>query len=506
MWWGGNCTAYAWGRFHEIMGQTSDKSGCWLPTYNAEDWYKYVKGYQKGSTPKLGAVLCLKDGPYSGLGHVAIVEEISADGKTIKTSESGWHAYLFKYKTRTAPYWNPDGYIFQGFIYNPNGGPGASGLADGAGTVVDIAQSSVADPRQVFLAEAGKHIGKDGHEWVKSQVDIKTAPWCAATVCAVAKACGFADLVLPSKKFVAGELGKSVVQDFGGKYITGGEFVIPEPGDLLFLRDDLSRGTYWASHVGIVEFSNRTTVESIDGNWGGKYQRVRRSPADIGWYVRPDWAKAPGALTSLYESVSTRIDASFREVGYITSSGQPSITSTNIPLSVVNYTSTVAQIYASSLGLVSGGSTGAVDVSGLTGGAKTTISYLTTKGLSAAAAVGVAANIRAESNFNPAAVGDNGTSFGICQWHAGRGAAMKNYVGSNWATNLSGQLDFLIHELTTNYSSVYSVMKSAPNTLAGAKTVADVFVRKFEVPANVNAQSQTRQKYAEGYWNELVIG
>lgn len=119
MWSGGNCTAYAWGRFHEIMSSTADSSGCWLPTYNAEDWFGSVQGYSKGSTPKLGAVLCLRDGPYSGLGHVAIVEEISSDGKTIKTSESGYNAYVFQYKERHYPNWNSDGYGFQGFIYNP---------------------------------------------------------------------------------------------------------------------------------------------------------------------------------------------------------------------------------------------------------------------------------------------------------------------------------------------------------------------------------------------------
>ena len=72
--------------------------------------------------PKLGAVICYSGGNYSGDGHVAVVEQINADG-TIVVSESGYNAYFFR--TRTAdpnnsyPYSNPtDGYTFLGFIYN----------------------------------------------------------------------------------------------------------------------------------------------------------------------------------------------------------------------------------------------------------------------------------------------------------------------------------------------------------------------------------------------------
>ena len=123
---GGNCTAYAWGRFHEILGSTSDSPGCHLGTGNAEDWWSQTSGYKKSQTPALGAVLCLKNGPYSGYGHVAIVEKISSDGKTIWTSESGYRAYVFKYRERKAPNWNSEGYGFQGFIYNPKGGTATS--------------------------------------------------------------------------------------------------------------------------------------------------------------------------------------------------------------------------------------------------------------------------------------------------------------------------------------------------------------------------------------------
>lgn len=128
----GNCTTYAWCRFHEIMGSLTDKSGFWTPTYNAEDWYGTVRGYEKGPTPRLGAILCLRDGNFSGWGHVAIVEEIKENGDIV-TSEGGLNAYTFEIKTRPksqnyVPY---GGYGFQGFIYCPINFSGSEGYAEG---------------------------------------------------------------------------------------------------------------------------------------------------------------------------------------------------------------------------------------------------------------------------------------------------------------------------------------------------------------------------------------
>ena len=133
---------------------------------------------------------------------------------------------------------------------------------------------------------------------------------------------------------------------------------------------------------------------------------------------------------------------------------------------------------------------------------KQIVQYLVNKGLNAAAAIGICGNIKAESNFNTAAVGDNGTSFGICQWHAGRGSAMKNKAGSNWDSNLTGQLDYLWHELKNSYkSSVLNPLKKVENSKSGCKKAADIFVRHFEIPANVDEQSKKRQANAADYWD-----
>ena len=112
-----NCVGYAWGRFYEILGKAPK-----LSRNNAEDWWAYKDGYERGSKPKLGAVICWrkgKAGNYSdGAGHVAIVEKINADG-SILISESGYKSFRFRTKTLKPPYTYSNAYTLQGFIYNP---------------------------------------------------------------------------------------------------------------------------------------------------------------------------------------------------------------------------------------------------------------------------------------------------------------------------------------------------------------------------------------------------
>ena len=111
-----NCTCYAWGRFYELTGVEPA-----LSRGDAERWYNYSDGYERGSVPKLGAVACWSKGSATtdsdGSGHVAIVEEIKTDG-TITTSNSEYGGRSFYTQTISPPY-TLSGYTFQGFIYNP---------------------------------------------------------------------------------------------------------------------------------------------------------------------------------------------------------------------------------------------------------------------------------------------------------------------------------------------------------------------------------------------------
>ena len=63
-------------------------------------------------------------------------------------------------------------------------------------------------------------------------------------------------------------------------------------------------------------------------------------------------------------------------------------------------------------------------------------------GFNVAAAVGVITNVKRESDFKTGAIGDGGTSYGICQWHNTRNTNLRNWCASNGKdyTVIDGQL------------------------------------------------------------------
>ncbi|MGN0204637.1 MAG: phage tail tip lysozyme [Coprococcus sp.] len=127
-----------------------------------------------------------------------------------------------------------------------------------------------------------------------------------------------------------------------------------------------------------------------------------------------------------------------------------------------------------------------------------------------AAACGVLANIYCESGFDPNEEGDNGTSYGICQWHdtsegSGRLTDLKNFCAENGYdyTSLNGQLQFLKYELENSYSSVNKYMKNVKNTEDGAYDAGYYWCYNFEVPANTEETSVSRGNLAKDtYWPE----
>lgn len=111
-----NCTCYAWGRFYEIT-RIKPK----LCTMNAENWYKYKDGYERGNIPKLGAIAVWSMGKIGnnkdGSGHVAVVEEIYSDGSFL-TSNSAYKSTMF-YTKKIGKDKRLYNYKFLGFIYPP---------------------------------------------------------------------------------------------------------------------------------------------------------------------------------------------------------------------------------------------------------------------------------------------------------------------------------------------------------------------------------------------------
>lgn len=130
--------------------------------------------------------------------------------------------------------------------------------------------------------------------------------------------------------------------------------------------------------------------------------------------------------------------------------------------------------------------------------------FVETMKLSPAAACGILANIRAESNFNTGAVGDQGTSYGICQWHNSRWTALNSFCEKNQLdpSSLEGQLRYLRHELETGYKKkVLDPIRSYDNSAQGAYDSAYCFCVYFEVPANKEIRGDSRGVYARDvYW------
>lgn len=129
--------------------------------------------------------------------------------------------------------------------------------------------------------------------------------------------------------------------------------------------------------------------------------------------------------------------------------------------------------------------------------------------LTPAVACGILANVKAESNFDPEAIGDSGAAYGICQWNARRDTMIKfcedNGYGS-WK-NIYGQLAYLGYELEHYKKSVGDYLKAIPNTAQGAYDAAYHFCYYYEIPANRTTKSKQRGTNAVStYWRDYYGG
>lgn len=129
--------------------------------------------------------------------------------------------------------------------------------------------------------------------------------------------------------------------------------------------------------------------------------------------------------------------------------------------------------------------------------------------LTSAVACGILANVRAESNFDPAAVGDGGDAYGICQWNSRRDTMVKFCEDNGYETwrNIYGQLAYLGYELETYKKSVGDFLKKIPNTPQGAYDAAYHFCYYYEIPANRTTKSKQRGTNAVNlYWRDFYGG
>ena len=128
---------------------------------------------------------------------------------------------------------------------------------------------------------------------------------------------------------------------------------------------------------------------------------------------------------------------------------------------------------------------------------------LAKKGFNSAAICGILANIEHESGFNTTAVGDGGTSYGLCQWHNGRWDSLNNFCANNGydPSSLEGQLEYLCYELENKYPGVYEKLQNVPDTPEGAYEAAYEWTVHFEVPSYRDSKGRSRGETAKTkYW------
>ena len=124
-------------------------------------------------------------------------------------------------------------------------------------------------------------------------------------------------------------------------------------------------------------------------------------------------------------------------------------------------------------------------------------------GFNNASGCGVLANIEKESSFRNDAMGDSGTSYGICQWHAERMSRLRAWCDDHdydWH-ELEGQLYYLEYELNTYYPNTLAMVKGVSNNKNGAYEAGHDWCYYFEVPADKETRSKERGQLAkEKYW------
>lgn len=174
--------------------------------------------------------------------------------------------------------------------------------------------------------------------------------------------------------------------------------------------------------------------------------------------------------------------------------------------------------------------------------AEETWKYLINHGLTKAGTAGLMGNLRAESGMIPnrveilclsryreqgkyytdatyTAFVDDGTitrsqflnplpgkqyGYGLCQWTSpGRKGKLYDFAKSQKVSigDLKMQLEFLIDELKTSYSTVWTTLISTSDI----KTASDIVLTKFEMPADVSASvKQVRYNYSKSYYDEFT--
>lgn len=126
---------------------------------------------------------------------------------------------------------------------------------------------------------------------------------------------------------------------------------------------------------------------------------------------------------------------------------------------------------------------------------KAAIRYFMAQGWSYQQAIGIVANLTAESGLDPTQSGDKGLAYGIGQWHPARQALFQKVFGhSIKSSSFDEQLMFVQWELTHNYAGAGEALRKAHSYYQAGSIVS----RDYEKPLNRNYDSVVRGNMAAG--------
>ncbi|MEW9623259.1 phage tail tip lysozyme [Rhodanobacter geophilus] len=135
---------------------------------------------------------------------------------------------------------------------------------------------------------------------------------------------------------------------------------------------------------------------------------------------------------------------------------------------------------------------------GSPGGSKA-IDYFMSQGFTRNQAIGMAANISAESAFNPYQYGDHGKAYGIGQWHADRQANFAKVMGLPiQASSYEQQLAFYAYEVKHN-KPLMKAFGQDPNAGASAMLVSVLDERPKDAAGEAERRALLAQHMASGY-------
>ena len=125
------------------------------------------------------------------------------------------------------------------------------------------------------------------------------------------------------------------------------------------------------------------------------------------------------------------------------------------------------------------------------------LSFMTGElGLSSNHAIGLLVNMERESSLRTTVAGDNGTSNGLFQWHAGRLTRAKAALGPNW-DNWRAQIKYALEEP----EEMATIKEFLETDFASPQEAADFWMRYWERPAYPDRDSDVHRRYIPSWMN-----